>query len=168
MAEKDQHHHPHPLPQSPSPHLSRKGAGDGQAGRGADKPMPMPTLETAPYWEGCRLHRLRIQCCSECHQYQFFPRICCSKCFSERIEWVTASGRATVLSFTIVRRPVSPAFADDVPYVVALVTLEEGPQMMTNIVGCKPEEVTIGMPVEVTFEDWSDTISIPKFRPRRS
>jgi hypothetical protein len=71
-----------------------------------------------------------------------------------------------VLSFTIVRRPVSPAFASEVPYVVALVTLDEGPQMMTNIIGCAPEEVAIGMPVEVTFEDRNETISIPKFRPR--
>ena len=139
-----------------------------KSGRGADKPIPAPSRETAPYWEGCRLHQLRIQRCSECRQYQFFPRIYCSKCFGERIEWVNASGRATVLSFTIVRRAVSPAFAKDVPYVIALVTLEEGPQMMTNIVGCEPEDVTIGMPVEVIFEDWSDTISIPKFRPARS
>ena len=129
--------------------------------------IPTPTSETAPYWEGCRQHQLRIQCCTSCHQYQFFPRIYCSKCFSENVEWVNASGRAKLLSFTIVRRPVSPAFADQVPYVVALVTLEEGPQMMTNIVGCAPEDVTIGMPLEVTFEDWSQTISIPKFRPRR-
>jgi uncharacterized OB-fold protein len=110
---------------------------------------------------------LRIQRCATCQHYQFFPRIYCSDCFSERVEWVNVSGRASVLSFTIVRRPVSPAFANEVPYVVALVTLEEGPQMMTNIVGCAPDEVSIGMPVEVTFEDWSDTISIPKFRPRR-
>jgi uncharacterized protein len=130
------------------------------------KPVPTPTLETAPYWEGCRQHRLRIQRCSECQHHQFFPRIYCSKCFSADVEWVEATGRAKVLSFTIVRRPVSPAFADEVPYVVALVTLEEGPQMMTNIVECAPEEVTIGMPVEVVFEDWSDTISIPKFRRR--
>src|SRR5262249_1038611 len=102
-----------------------------------------------------------------CHQHQFFPRIYCSKRFSDQIEWVNVSGRANVSSFTIVQRPVSPAFANDVPYVVALVTLEEGPQMMTNIVGCRPEEVTVGMPVEVIFEDWSDTISIPKFRPLR-
>jgi uncharacterized protein len=129
------------------------------------KPLPVPTLETAPYWEGCRQHQLRIQRCSGCGRYQFFPRIYCAKCFSERIDWIDATGRAKVLSFTIVRRPVSPAFANDVPYVVALVTLEEGPQMMTNIVDCVPEEVTIGMRVEVVFEDWTDTISIPKFRP---
>ncbi|MBV8772027.1 MAG: Zn-ribbon domain-containing OB-fold protein [Deltaproteobacteria bacterium] len=129
------------------------------------KPIPQPTLETAPYWEGCRQHQLRIQRCSACGEHQFFPRIYCAKCFSDRIEWITASGRAKVLSFTIVRRPVSPAFAKEVPYVVALVTLEEGPQMMTNIVECAPQDVTIGMTVEVVFEDWTEIISIPKFRP---
>jgi uncharacterized OB-fold protein len=153
MAAKDQHPHPDPLAQ--------------KSGRGADKPIPVPTLETAPYWEGCRQHQLRIQRCAVCQIYQFFPRIYCTKCFSDRVEWVKASGRAKVLSFTIVRRPVSPAFADEVPYIVALVTLDEGPQMMTNIVGCAPDEVTIGMSVEVTFEDWSEAISIPKFRPTR-
>ena len=136
--------------------------------KGEGKPIPAPTLETAPYWEGCRQHQLRIQRCLNCHHYQFYPRIYCSKCFSEQVEWINASGRAKVLSFTTVLRPVSPAFANDVPYVVALVTLEEGPQMMTNIVGCEPQEVAIGMPVEVIFEDWSATISIPKFRPRQS
>jgi uncharacterized protein len=172
MATKDQHSSSEPDPQSPSPHLSHKGTGEGQAERpalvpGAGKPIPVPTLETAPYWEGSRQHQLRIQRCANCHQYQFFPRIYCSKCFSEQVEWVNASGRAKILSFTVVRRPVSPAFANEVPYIVALVTLEEGPQMMTNIVGCPPEEVATGMPVEVIFEDWSDTISIPKFRPHR-
>jgi uncharacterized protein len=129
------------------------------------KPIPVPTLETAPYWKGCRQHQLRIQRCTACGQHQFFPRIYCTRCFSDRLEWVDASGKARVLSFTIVRRPVSPAFANEVPYVVALVTLDEGPQMMTNIIGCAPEDMTIGMPVEVTFEDLSETVSIPKFRP---
>ena len=77
------------------------------------------------------------------------------------------SGRARVLSFTVVSRPVSHAFEDDLPYVVALVTLEEGPTMMTNIVGCAPEQVTIGMEVVVIFEDWTEDISIPKFQPVR-
>jgi len=129
------------------------------------KPVPEPTIETRPYWEGCRAHELRIQRCAACGNYQFFPRIYCAKCFDERVEWVKASGRATVLSFTIVRRPVSPAFKDDIPYVVAIVTLAEGPTMMTNIVGCAPERVEIGMPVEVAFEDRTGAISIPMFRP---
>ncbi len=129
------------------------------------KPLPAPTLETRPYWEGCKRHELRIQRCRVCGRYQFYPRIYCAQCFDDRVEWVAASGRATVLSFTIVRRPVSPAFAGDVPYVVALVTLDEGPTMMTNIIGCEPEKVAIGMRVAVTFEDWNEEISIAKFRP---
>src|SRR6185437_5553193 len=78
------------------------------------KALPAPTLETRPYWEGCKRHELRIQRCGGCGRYQFYPRIYCAQCFDDRVEWVTASGRATVLSFTIVRRPVSPAFAADV------------------------------------------------------
>ena len=129
------------------------------------KPLPAVSLETAPYWEGCKQHELRIQKCAVCGQYQFYPRIYCSKCFSDRVEWIKASGRAKITTFTIVRRPPSPAFADEVPYVVALVMLDEGPTMMTNIVGCAPEQVEIGMPVAVTFDDWTPEISIPKFRP---
>lgn len=131
----------------------------------AEKPVPVPTRETQPYWEGCKKHELRIQRCVACGHYQFYPRLYCTACMSERVEWVRASGRGKVLSFTIVYRPVSPAFAADVPYVVALVTLEEGPQMMSNIVGCSPERVYIGMPVQVTFEDRTEEISIPQFTP---
>ena len=190
MAKKNQNTQPDPRPQPPVPvemHTKQTrspGAGSDTGSTGAaaselsrqrplpdlsaGKPIPTPTLETAPYWESCRRHQLRIQQCSNCMSYQFFPRIYCSKCFSEEIEWVDASGRAKVLSFTVVRHPVSPAYAAKIPYVVGLVTLEEGPQMMTNIVECAPEEVWIGMPVEVVFEDWNDQISIPQFRPRRS
>jgi uncharacterized protein len=129
------------------------------------KPLPTPTPETRPYWEGCRKHELRIQRCAACGHFQFFPRIYCTRCFGDSVQWLRASGRATVITFTIVRRPVSPAFAGDVPYVVALVALEEGPMMMTNIIGCTPEQVAIGMPVVVTFEDRTEELSIPKFRP---
>ena len=131
----------------------------------ASKPVPVPTRETQPYWEGCKSHELRIQKCAACRHYQFYPRLYCTACMSDRVEWVKASGRGTVLSFTIVYRPVTRAFAIDVPYVVALITLDEGPQLMSNVVGCPPEQVQIGMPVEVTFEDWTEAISVPKFKP---
>ena len=131
----------------------------------ATKPIPVPTRETQPYWEGCKQHELRIQQCAACGHSQFYPRLYCTACMSERVEWVTASGHGTVLSFTIVYRPVTQAFAADVPYVVALITLDEGPQLMSNVVGCAPENVHIGMPVEVTFEDWTEEISVPKFKP---
>jgi len=129
------------------------------------KPVPVPTKETKPYWDGCKKHELHIQKCAACNHYQFYPRLYCTACMSDRVEWVKASGRAKVLSFTIVYRPVTQAFAGDVPYVVALVTLDEGPQMMTNVIGCPPEQVKIGMPVRVTFEDWTEEISVPKFKP---
>ena len=74
----------------------------------------------------------------------FYPRLYCTACMSEQVEWVRACGRGTVLSFTVVYRPVTKAFAEEVPYVVALVTLEEGPQLMSNIVECDPEQVAIG------------------------
>ena len=129
------------------------------------KPVPVPTKETQPYWDGCKQHELRVQKCAACGHHQFYPRLYCTTCMSDRVEWVKTSGRAKVLSYTIIYRPVTQAFAGDVPYVVALVTLDEGPQMMTNIVGCEPEKVHIGMPVQVTFEDWTEEISVPKFKP---
>ncbi len=129
------------------------------------RPVPVPTKETQPYWDGCKQHELRVQQCAACGHHQFYPRLYCTVCMSDRVEWIKTSGRATVLSYTIIYRPVTQAFADNVPYVVALVTLAEGPQMMTNIVGCEPEKVHIGMPVQVTFDDWTEDIAIPKFKP---
>ena len=129
------------------------------------RPVPVPTKETQPYWDGCKQHELRVQKCAACGHHQFYPRLYCTACMSDRVDWVKTSGRAKVLSYTIVYRPVTQAFAGDVPYVVAMVTLDEGPQMMTNIIGCEPEKVHIGMPVQVTFDDWTEEISVPKFKP---
>lgn len=132
------------------------------------KIFPRPTPETAPYWEGCREHELRMQRCGSCGQYQFYPRIICSSCMSDDLHWATVSGAGEVLSFTIVRRAVAEAYNPEVPYVVALIQLQEGPTMMSNVVECDPERVVVGMPVSVLFEDWSDEISMPKFRPLES
>ena len=129
------------------------------------KNFPCPTPETAIYWEGCRKHELRIQHCSECGYYQFYPRIICTRCMSRQLEWVQAEGCGQVLSYTTITRPVSEAYADDVPYVVALIQLNEGPTMMSNVIHCDPEQIEIGMPVKVVFEDWSEEITIPKFCP---
>lgn len=130
-----------------------------------EKTLPVPTEETRPYWEGCCAHELRIQQCGACGHFQFYPRLYCTACMSEQVAWVRASGRGRVVSFTVVYRPVTAAFAADVPYVVALIRLDEGPQLMSNVVGCEPERVTIGMAVTVTFEDWSEDVSVPKFQP---
>jgi uncharacterized OB-fold protein len=130
--------------------------------------LPRPTPETAPFWDGCRERELMIQRCSACGHHQFYPRIICTECMSDQLEWVQAAGRGTVTSFSVARRPVSEAYAPDVPYVIALIKLDEGPTMMSNVIDCDPERVRIGMPVEVIFEDWTEEITMPKFRPPRS
>ncbi len=128
--------------------------------------LPHPTPETAAYWEGCRQGKLLIQRCGSCGHYQFYPRILCTDCMSPQVEWIQASGRGKVVSFTIVRHAISEAYAADVPYVIALIQLDEGPTMMSNVIQSDPERMMIGMPVEVVFEAWSEEITVPKFRPR--
>jgi uncharacterized protein len=130
-----------------------------------DKFLPRPTPESAPFWQGCRDHKLLLQYCVACGKYQFYPRVICANCMSEQIEWREASGRGNVETYTIVTRAVSDAYAADVPYVIALITLEEGPRMMSNVIGCDVESVKCGLAVEVVFEHWSDEITMPKFRP---
>jgi hypothetical protein len=127
--------------------------------------LPQPTVETAPYWQGCRNRQLLLQHCKACGHWQFFPRLVCVACNQERLEWEAASGRGTVESFTVVHVPLSEAYAQDVPYLAALIRLEEGPLMMTNLVSCKPADARIGMNVEVTYQRWSETVVMPQFRP---
>jgi uncharacterized OB-fold protein len=129
------------------------------------KNLPVATPETEPYWAGCRRHVLLIQRCGTCQSAQFYPRMLCSHCGGRTLDWVQASGRGRLTSFTIVRRPVSQDYAAAVPYVVALVQLEEGPTMMSNVEFCALESLAIGMPVEVIFDDWPEGVSIPKFMP---
>ena len=127
--------------------------------------IPRPRPETAAWWQSCQEHKLMIQRCSECGAFQFYPRIVCSACMGSQVELVQSAGRGKVRTFTVCRLPVAKAYAADVPYVVALIRLDEGPTMMSNIVECDPESVTIGMPVEVVFQEWSDEITIPQFIP---
>lgn len=129
------------------------------------KNFPRPTAETENYWRGCHNHELWVQKCTDCNRHQFYPRMFCTSCMSPKITWVRASGKGKVASFTIVRRAVSNAYVSEIPYFVALIQLDEGPTMMSNVVQCDPEQVFIGMAVKVVFEDWSEKVSIPKFSP---
>ena len=131
-----------------------------------DKPLPHITALARPFWEGTREHELRLQRCRACGSFQFPPQVLCRSCLTEEQDWTPTSGRATVYSFVVQHRPATPAFVDDVPYVVAVVELDEGPLMLTNIVGCVPDAVKVGMPVEVTFVDATDEITLYPFRPR--
>ena len=125
--------------------------------------LPTPDLETQPYWDAAREGKLLIKRCAACGRAHFYPRPFCPHCWSDDVEWEQASGRATLYTFTIVRRNDLPPFPERVPYVAAVVDLAEGPRMMTNVEGCEPDEVEIGMALTVAFRDEGD-FSIPVFR----
>ena len=129
------------------------------------KPLPTIAGETRTYWDCCRQGQLMIQRCDRCHEYQFYPRGICANCWSNDIKWVKASGKGTVWTFTVTYQNRTPGFDEEVPYVLALVELEEGVRMFTNIIQCNPRDVHIGMPVEVTFVPATDQITIPYFKP---
>jgi uncharacterized OB-fold protein len=129
------------------------------------RPIPVPNADNQGFWDACHRHELRLQRCQSCGAFRHQPRPMCSQCHCLEYEWARASGRGTVYSFTIVHRPTLPAFQRDVPYNVVVVQLEEGPFMVSNVVGCIPDRLHIGLAVEVVFEDVSDTISLPKFTP---
>jgi uncharacterized OB-fold protein len=132
------------------------------------RPLPKPDQDSKVYWEAAHRHELLLQQCDACHKFRFYPRSICPYCFAEKFEWVRAAGRGTVYSFTVIHRPPFPVFRDKVPYVLAIIELTEGVRMMTNIIGCEPNMVEIGMPVEVTFEDVTEEITLPQFKPSRT
>ena len=131
------------------------------------KPIPIMSPLTAPFWEAARKGKLVLQRCVGCKRFQFYPRPSCSHCGSSDVAWAEVSGRGRVYSFTIIRQVVAnvDAFQRDIPFVVALVELNEGPRLISNIVDCKLEDVHIGMEVEVVFEGTGKEIVLPKFKP---
>lgn len=132
-----------------------------------NRPLPTPRPETDFYWERAQAHELWLMHCDDCQRAYFYPRPICPQCFSRGTRWVQSTGRGTVHAFAIVHRPPTPAFQSRVPYVAALVELEEGVRVPTLLVGVEadPEKVRIGMAVEVLFEDVTDGVTLPLFRP---
>ena len=130
------------------------------------KPLPRPTPETQPFWDGTRDGRLMIMHCNACARDYFYPRPYCPFCFSADTSWKQASGKAKLHTYMIIHR-AAPGFESEAPYVVGVVQLDEGPRMMTNIVGIEPDpaRLTVDMPLEVTFDKANDDITLPKFRP---
>jgi uncharacterized OB-fold protein len=129
------------------------------------KPLPIPDADTAAFWKGLREGRLLLQHCLECGAVHYYQQGLCRKCGSTRLEHRAASGRGRVHSYSVVYRAPGPAFKDDTPYAVLLVELEEGPRMITCLVGGDPEQVTFDMPVELVCEKVNDEISLPRFKP---
>ncbi len=129
------------------------------------KPLPLRTEENAPYLDGLKQRRLLLQRCDGCGKLRYPAAMFCPSCLAEGAQWVEVSGRGTVYSFIILHQPYHPGFRDELPYNVAVVELEEGPRVVTNIVGCANEDIKIGMGVTAEYFDATPEATILKFRP---
>ena len=129
------------------------------------KPRPAEGLVDEPYWEAARQHRLTAQKCQKCGGLWAPPTAICENCLSPDLQWIDLSGKGTVWSYIIMHQLYYPGFADDIPYNVAVIRSDEGAKFVTNIVGVKNEDIKVGMPVEVTFEDVDEDLTLPKWKP---
>ena len=131
------------------------------------KPLPLPDPQTQGFWDGCRAHELRLLRCAECGAYVHQPAPMCRACNGTALDWAQVSGEGRVYTWVVVHHAPVPGFQEETPYVVGWIELAEqsGLRILSNIVGCSPEEVAAGMPVRVEFRDVSDAISLPVFRP---
>lgn len=132
------------------------------------KPLPVIDNDSKVFWEACNNEQFMIQQCMDCSKMIFYPRIICPNCISDQMEWKQASGKGRIYSFTIARRPAAPSFSEEVPYVVAIVELDEGVRLMTNIINTPIESVRCDMEVEVIFEKVSEDIRLPKFQQAKN
>ena len=131
-----------------------------------EKTLPEVNTFTKPFWDYCKAHELRMQYCTRCNEWIWYPKAWCPSCGTRQgIEWRKLSGKGTIYSFTVIRQVIdnSPAFQADIPFVIGLVDLDEGPRIYSNVSG-KPEEVSIGDRVSVYFDDVTSDFSLPKFR----
>jgi uncharacterized OB-fold protein len=128
--------------------------------------IPLANVDTKPFWDGCAGGRLLLQRCSACGALRHPPSPACAVCLSDRHEWIAASGRGTVYTYSVVRECKARGWDKMVPYILAVIDLEEGPRMLTNLINIAPEAVTIGMAVEVTFAELDGTTKLPLFQPR--
>ena len=133
----------------------------------ADRPLPLPDELTAHFWEAAREHRLEIQRCANCRRWNHLPTLLCPSCGSLDLGFEPVSGRASVYSWTVIHDPPAPGFADMLPLIVGLVELEEQEQLLlaSNIIGVSCGSLRLGLPLEVTFEDFAGEVTLPQFKP---
>jgi uncharacterized OB-fold protein len=129
-------------------------------------PAPPVTPETKPFWDATAEGRLVLPRCAACEAFVWYPRAFCPRCGSA-VEWVDASGRGTVYSFTVVHRGGQGPYRDAMPYVLAYVELDEGPRLLTNLVDCDVESLRIGEPVRAVFDPTGEGPALVRFRPVR-
>jgi len=128
------------------------------------KQLLLITASNKAFWDAAKRHELVMYKCLNCGAL-YSQAVDCIACDSPRMEWVKVSGKGEVFTFCIYHQPFHPAWKDAIPYNVAYVKLEEGPLLMTNIVGCPNKDIYIGMPVDVVFEDVTEEVTLPKFKP---
>jgi uncharacterized OB-fold protein len=128
--------------------------------------LPVIDVESAPFWAGTKQHKFLIRHCNACGRSHFYPRHSCPHCWSDNCEWRPSSGRGRVYSYTVIHHNDVLPFKERLPYIVALIDLEEGVRVTTNIVEGTPEVMHVGMPVEVVYEHVTDEVTLPQFRPR--
>ena len=127
-------------------------------------PLPQPSLDNAPFYEAAKREELRFQRCTACGRFRHYPRPTCPACLSRDVEWARSTGRGTVYTWTIVRGPTLPAFADKLPYNVVDVLMDEGVHLVSEVLDCPPEALHAGMPVEAVFVPLTDDVTLVKFR----
>ncbi len=130
--------------------------------------LPTPDDASRPFWDATKAGQLLIKRCAACGRAHFYPRPFCPYCWSEQVSWEEASGRATLYTWSVVYQNDLPPFPGRVPYVAAIIDLEEGPRMMSNIVDCPFDKLAMGMALEVTFREETDDITLPVFRPAQA
>lgn len=138
---------------------------DAVAAEKPQKPLPRPAPESVPYWEAAANHRLELPRCKVCGKYWFPPSRSCPHCLATDFAWTPVSGRGKVFSFVVFHRVYHPAWEGEVPYVVALIELDEGPRLLSNVVGIPVDDVRCEMPVKVVFDDVAPGVALPKFTP---
>ena len=134
------------------------------------RPLPSPiTPEAKPYWEGAKNGKLMIPKCQTCGKPFMHPRVLCPHCSSRDLTWIQASGKGTLHSFEIAHQILNKAFKVKTPVVLALVQLEEGPRVLTNLVNVEPDpkKIRCDMPVQVVFEKQTDEITLPMWEPAK-
>jgi uncharacterized OB-fold protein len=131
-----------------------------------DKPMPEPTPVTKPFWDGLREHKVKIQYSPSADRYIFYPRILAPGTLADDLEWREVSGAGTLYTFTVADRPTAPPWADALPQLLAIVELDEGPRLSTELVDVDPDALRVGMRVKAVFNDYPDQdITLLRFAP---
>ncbi len=128
------------------------------------KPLPQPTIDSKPFWDGLKEHRMVLQKCADCGRVRHYPRPVCDACLSMEVEWAEASGRGTVYSWTETHHPFHAGFRGETPYILVTVDLDEGVRMQSQLIDASIDELHVGLPVEVVYMDATDEVTLPLLR----